>query len=243
VSSVNEIVEVPEIIIIGPFATQQLCKKIISIWPHHENIKALAIFVVKNRVVCQCFFSRIMRGWQASWFERMTSNHPFAIVRKLLPPFKEQLWFLIIPIMGKDAQGQIRLLRSDPLIFGVPRVQETSGSIRLFLETNYHWAGLIPQEVTTKCFFMQSIGGTLSEAHTYCLDKRNSGTSKIVHSSQWCTNMPGIHIIAINLSGWINLEWATWQYAKLSLPSYCRWCWFLPAVHLRSARPLVNLSA
>ncbi len=95
---------------------------------------------------------------QASWFERVTSNHPLAVVRKLLPPFKEKPWFLMMPIGGKDARGQVRLLRGDPLISGVPRVRETFGKVRVSLETNQPWAHLFPRELTTRGIVMEFSG-------------------------------------------------------------------------------------
>jgi hypothetical protein len=95
---------------------------------------------------------------QASWFERVTSDHPLAVLRKLLPPFKEKPWFLMMPIGGKDAGGRVRLLRGDPLISGIPRVQETFGTIRVSLETNQPWAGLFPRELTTKGVVMEFSG-------------------------------------------------------------------------------------
>jgi hypothetical protein len=95
---------------------------------------------------------------QASWFERLTGNHPLAVLRKLLPPFKEKPWFLMMPIGGKDARGPVRLLRGDPLISGVPRVRETFGKVRVSVATNQPWAALFPRELTTKGIVMEFSG-------------------------------------------------------------------------------------
>lgn len=51
---------------------------------------------------------------QASWFERITSRHPLAALRRLLPRFREQPWFLIMPVANRDAREQVRILRGEP---------------------------------------------------------------------------------------------------------------------------------
>jgi hypothetical protein len=104
---------------------------------------------------------------QANWFEKMTCNYPLSIIRKLMPPFKEKPWFLIMPIKGNDTQNTELILKGDPPISGIPKVKENFGNVRISLKTNQQWGGLFPREVNTKGIFMNFVGELILR-HTLC---------------------------------------------------------------------------
>jgi hypothetical protein len=114
---------------------------------------------------------------QASWFERVSSKPPMILLRKLLPPFKEKPWFLMVPIGAKEAEDQALLLSGDPLISGVPRVQETFGRVRLSMETNQPWAGLFTQEIMTRGVLMQFSGQLLLRHRAIAVLKGTSNSA------------------------------------------------------------------
>jgi hypothetical protein len=103
---------------------------------------------------------------QANWFEQITRNHPFSVMRKLIPPFKEKPWFLMMPSKNTGTSDEFLILKGDPMISGIPKVYEDFGKVMITLKTNQPWGNLFPKELMTKGIFMNFAGG-LTLRHTF----------------------------------------------------------------------------
>jgi hypothetical protein len=98
---------------------------------------------------------------QANWFERMTGKYPLSLIRKLMPPFKEKPWFLIMPLKSKYPGESELILKGDPLISGIPNVSENFGKVRIYLKTNQPWGALFQEEFLARGIFMNFAGSLI----------------------------------------------------------------------------------
>jgi hypothetical protein len=95
---------------------------------------------------------------QASWFERTTSEYPLSLARKLLPPFREKPWFLLMAPEERPVGGHTLLLAGSPILTGLPRVREIFGSASLVFHPSCPWQGLLPTPAEMRGILMYFSG-------------------------------------------------------------------------------------